>query len=434
MAQRTSVIALGDSAKGGRIYLQGKWLLKAGFEPDAHFEAEITKAKITLRLAEAGPRRVSAKNNHSIPVIDIENQQVRDAFVDTPRLMVIAHDKTITITPAHTVVLVQERKLTLTEGSLFSGGGFLTQAAASLGFRPRFAVEVEPDYAEVYEANHPDAAMFNCSVSEIPFDSLREFRPLGLLTMGIPCEPFSRSRHWDKGTDEDGKQIRRNRELPPEAHPNGDMVFWALRAVEATNPNTVVVENVPDFLRSGAFHILHNVLTRLGYNVEGRVIDSLDYGALTSRKRAIVIARTGSAVEWPAPTIFSTRTMSEVLQPVETGEWFDEGSKPWLFRHWKEQAAKGNGFVSQKITADSQYTGTITKRYFAGQGQHPVVKHPSLPETYRWLSLDEVKRLHGISEDYFVGNTKTLAGELIGQGVVIDTMTQLIRANVSLPA
>ena len=273
--------------------------------------------------------------------------------------------------------------------------------------------------------------MFNCSVEEIPFEALQQYRPLGLLTMGIPCEPFSRSRHWDKGTDENGKQVRRNRELPPEAHPNGDMVYWALRAIDATNPHTVLIENVPDFLKSSAFYILRNVLTRLSYNVEARIIDSVDYGALTSRKRAIIIARTGGEpVEWPAETIFSTRTMGEVLEPVEAGEWFDETTKPWLYRHWRDQAAKGNGFVSQQITSDSPSVGAITKRYFAGQGQHPVVKHPTLPDTYRWLSLEEVKRLHGIRNDYYVGDSKTRAGEVIGQGVVVSTMSLLISANL----
>lgn len=431
--ERNSVIALGETPKGGRIYLQGKWLLRAGFTPDAKFLVDIREGMLILRLDEEGTRRVSAKQNRTIPVVDMENQQIREAFANAPRLLVKARNHTITITPAHTVVLVRERQMTLTEGSLFSGGGFLTQAASSLGFVPRFAVEVEPDYADVYEANHPTATMYNCSVEEIPYEALRQYRPLGLLTMGIPCEPYSRSRHWDKGTDADGKQIRRNRELPPEAHPNGDMVYWALRAVEATNPHTILIENVQDFLKSSAFHILHNVLSRLGYNVDGRIVDPLDHGALTSRKRAVVIARTGRPVEWPAPTIFSRRTMGEILDTaVDSGDWFDESSKPWLFRHWREQASKGNGFVSQQITTDSPSIGTITKRYFAGQGQHPVVQHPSIPDTYRWLSLAEVKRLHTISDDYFVGATKTLAGELIGQGVVVDTMAQLIAAN--LPA
>lgn len=430
--QRTSIIEMGSTPKGGRIYLQGVWLMKAGFEPEASYEVEFTNGCVTIRTAEDGRRRVSAKQNRTVPVIDIENQQVCQAFASCSKLQVVTSRGTIVITPARTAQLISERKMNFTEGSLFSGGGLLTEAAADLGFQPRFAVELEPEYAEVYEANHPGADMFQCSVEQVSFEALSRYRGIGLLTLGIPCEPFSRSRHWDRGTDEQGNQIRRNRELPPEAHPNGDMVYWAIRAIEATNPHTVLIEEVPDFLKSSAYFILRNVLMRLGYNVDGRVVDPVDYGALTTRKRAVIVARTGEQVNWPAPVLFSTRTMNDILDPVEDGEWFTEETKPWLFRHWREQAARGNGFVSQKITADSPSVGTITKRYFAQQGQHPVVEHPTQPGTYRWLSLAEVKRLHGIRADYQLGASKTLAGELIGQGVVVTTMREIIAANLPI--
>lgn len=177
--------------------------------------------------------------------------------------------------------------------------------------------------------------MFNCSVEQVSIEALAQFRPLGLLTMGIPCEPYSRSRHWDRGTDEEGSQIRRNRELPPEAHPNnGDMVYWAIRAVEATNPYIVVIEEVPDFLKSSAYFILKNVLQRLNYNLDARVVDPVDFGELTTRRRAVIVACTGAAVDWPAPVLFNTRIMADILDPVEEGEWFTEETKPWLFRHY----------------------------------------------------------------------------------------------------
>lgn len=428
--QRTSVIEMGNTPKGGRIYLQGVWLLKAGFEPEASYAVDFADGCVTIHTAEDGRRKVSAKQNRTVPVIDIENQQVRDAFAACSKLQVVTRHGAIVITPARTAQLVIERRMSLTEGSMFSGGGLLTEAAASLGFQPRFAVEVDPDYADVYEANHPGCDMFACSVEQVSFEALSRYRGIGLLTLGIPCEPYSRSRHWDRGTDAQGSQIRRNRELPPEAHPNGDMVYWAIRAIEATNPHTVLIEEVPDFLKSGAYFILRSVMERLGYNVDARVIDPVEYGGLTTRKRAVIIGRTGQQVNWPAPVLFSTRTMGDILDPIEQGEWFTEETKPWLFRHWREQEQKGNGFISQKITADSASVGTITKRYFAQQGQHPVVEHPTQPNTYRWLSLAEVKRLHGIRKDYVIGESKTLAGEIIGQGVVVTTMRDIIAANL----
>jgi len=434
---RSSVIemGMGKSARGGRIYLQGKWLLKAGFEPRASYSVDVSPSCVTIRTTEQGDRRVSAKQNHSIPVIDISNEQVRAAFATCPKLQVISDHGSITITPARTIQLANERKFSFTEGSLFSGGGLLTEAAVSIGFKSRFAVEIEPEFAAVYEENHPDATMFNCSVEQVSIEALAQFQPLGLLTMGIPCEPYSRSCNLDRGAVCNGKQTRRNRELPPESHPNGDMVYWALRAVEATNPYAVLIEEVPDFLISGAYFILANALRRLNYNVDARVIDPVEYGELTRRRRAVIVARTGAMVDWPAPLIFNTRTMAEVLDPVENGKWFTEETKPWLFRHWREQPAKGNGFAPseggmQRITTDSACVGTITKRYFNGQGQHPVVVHPTEPDTYRWLSLEEVKRLHGIRADYKLSSSKTRAGAVIGQGVVVNTMRQIIAANL----
>lgn len=424
-ASHSSVVALGSTSKGGRIYLQGKWLLKAGFEHDTPYVAEIRNNEVIIRMDTDGKRRVSSKMKQTVPVIDIENQQLKDAFKDCDKLQVTAHNHVITITPAHTVVLVQERKLAMTEGSLFSGGGFLTEAAKKMGFTPKFAVEVDPDYAEVYSVNHPEAKMFNMSVEEVSFDDLRQFRPLGLLTMGIPCEPFSSIRTINRGGSE-----KRDKSLPPEAHENGDMVFWALRAVEATNPHTVMIEEVPNFLQSGAGFVLQSVLRRMGYHVESKIINPVEYGELTARKRAIIIARTDGPVEWPEP-VKGSRTLGDILDHPESPEveWFDKDSKSWLFDHWERQAAKGNGFPSQKVTDDSPHVGTIKKRYFAGQGDNPVVVHPEHPEYCRWFTLNEVKRLHGISDGYFTGNSKTLAGEIIGQGVHVGMMQKVIAAN-----
>jgi DNA (cytosine-5)-methyltransferase 1 len=423
----SSVVALGSTSKGGRIYLQGKWLLKAGFEHDTPYVAEVGPNKVVIRLDTDGGRKVSSKSNRTIPVIDIENRQLTDAFSKCEKLQVTAHNHVITITPAHTVILVQGRKLSMTEGSLFSGGGFLSEAAKRMGFAPKFAVEYSPEYAEIYSVNHPGSVMFNQSVEQVPFDALRQFGPLGLLTMGIPCEPFSAIRTLNRGS-----QNKRDRSLPPEAHENGDMVFWALRAVEATNPHTVLVEEVPDFLKSGAGFVLQNVLRRMGYNVDSRVINPVEYGELTSRKRAIIVARTGAEVMWPEP-VRSERTLGDILEPVDSPnvEWFDRTTKSWLFDHWEKQAAKGNGFPSQKVTALSRNVGTIKKRYFAGQGDNPVVVHPDNSELCRWFTLNEVKRLHGISDDYYLGDSKTRAGEVIGQGVHVGMMQQVLQANLS---
>jgi len=47
---------------------------------------------------------------------------------------------------------------------------------------------------------------------------------------------------------------------------------------------------------------------------------------------------------------------------------------------------------------------------------------------FRWLTLNEVKKLHGIPENYYLGSSKTGAGEVIGQGVVVDMFQKIIES------
>lgn len=418
---RSTALGLGENRGSPRVYMQGRWLAAAGFEPGSRYGVSYSAGRVVLDLAESGPLRVSSKGQQRTPVVDLSNEELGRTLA-TGQVQVTTYPRRIEITAAHSVILVTTRRFAYTEGSLFSGGGLLTEAAKGLGFNPRFAVELSPQYADVYERNHPSAVMFNCSVEEVAWDRLQAFGPLGLLTMGVPCEPFSVIRRLDKGGQE-----KRDKSLPPEAHDLGDMVFWALRAVEATNPYAVVVENVPGFLNAGSGFILQNTLRRLGYHVDARVIDPLEYGELTGRKRAVVVA-SAAPVRWPETTV-SRRTLGEILE-AEPHAWWDRQSKPWPFNHWDAQTAKGNGFAAQQVSAASTKVGTIKKRYFAGQGDNPVVAHPTLPDTFRWFTLPEVMRLHGLSEDYYLGDSKTLAGEVIGQGVVVSTMRRIIASNV----
>ena len=96
--------------------------------------------------------------------------------------------------------------------------------------------------------------------------------------------------------------------------------------------------------------------------------------------------------------------------------------------HWERNAAKGNGFISQKLTPASTHVQAITKRYFSLQGDNPVVCHPTKPDVYRWLTIDEVKMIMGLPESYDLGGAKTTAGEIMGQGVLVDVFRQIIEA------
>ena len=416
----TTTVSVGENKQGKRIWLEGKWLLQAGFTPGSGIDVEMKNGEMTITVAAMGKRKVSGKKNDTVSVIDINNADVAAAFRDATVLRVVAGDKVLRVSQTRIASLIRSRELCPTEGSVFTGGGFLSHAAKLAGFEPIFGVEINSDYAAVAKANHPNMHMFNVSAEEVAAAELQACGKVGVLTMGVPCEPYSAIRRLDRGGQE-----KRDKSLPPEAHELGDMFFWGLRVVDAVNPHTVIMEEVPGFLNAAAGHVTLAVLRRLGYNVDARIINPLDYGEITGRKRAVIIATTGRPVVWPQ-AVDVQRTLKEFLDP-EPHDWFDAGSKPWVFNHWAAQTAKGNGFAPPRLTGAATVVPTIKKRYFAGQGDNPVVAHPTDPGSCRWFTLPEVARIHGIPASYQLPEAKTTAGEIIGQGVLVSLFEKLIR-------
>lgn len=415
---RKATLTIGENKGAPRIWLEGKWLQSSGFECGNTIDIDIRSNKITITPDPSGVRKVAGKKKNTVPVIDINNNNIKEAFNNADTVLVTAGDHCITITPAYTTLLMSQRELAKTEASMFSGGGFLSLAAKLCGFSPKLAVEIDPVYASLYSENHPDAKMYNMCVSQVPYHDLDQFKPIGLFTAGIPCEPFSKIRRLDRGGQE-----KRDTSLVPESHELGDMTFWTLRNIEALNPHTIIIEEVPGFLKSGAGEILLHVLKRLYRYVDAKILNPIDYGSLTGRKRAVIVAQ-DLPIKWPSE-YKSNHLLGDIFEDIDH-EWFDRSTKEWLFNHWDRQTAKGNGFASQIYNASSESIGTIKKRYFAQQGDNPVIAHPTKENVYRWLTLPEVKRLHGIPDNYFVGESKTTAGEVIGQGVVVDMFKQVI--------
>jgi DNA (cytosine-5)-methyltransferase 1 len=420
---RLSTTAVGQHNKAPRIWLEGKYLQDAGFAPGCHIQVQFATNKIVIKLAPTGPRIVSSKKQRRIPVVDLNSFAIQTTFGKTvSKLQVLVSPNQIVLTPAHSTALRAARCKNGTEGSCFSGVGLLTQAAKQAGFTPAFAIEVDPGYAAIFEHNHPEATMFNLSVEDVPLNALPQVE---VLTLGVPCQPWSRARTRDRQTGN-----KRDRSLPPEAHPLSDLSVWAALLIRHVNPATVVIEEAPDYLNSSAGYMLRLFLERAGYFVHGAVLDPILYGEITSRKRTVIVATTEPGFQWPKTTP-CTKTFGDYADPPEIAEsqYFTPTEKPWLFQHWERQTRKGNGFAPPQLSHQSSRVPVLRRRYFAQQGDGVVVKHPTR-EAYRWLSLNEARRIHGIPESYFLDEEHSLtrAGEGIGQGVIVSFFEKILSA------
>lgn len=91
-----------------------------------------------------------------------------------------------------------------------------------------------------------------------------------------------------------------------------DMVYPALKQIEAVEPAIVLIENVEGFRDSAAGVLMTTTLRRFGYHVTEMVLNGLDFGAKQARKRYYMVASCFPGFEPPAPV----QTAQGLLWPV----------------------------------------------------------------------------------------------------------------------
>lgn len=171
---------------------------------------------------------------------------------------------------------VQAKALTLMD--LFSGAGGFTLGFAQAGFVPVFSVEIDKDAASTYEMNFGP----HCRNDDI--NDIKTFPDADVVIGGPPCQGFSNL----------GSHI------PDD--PRNQLWRHYIRAVKDACPLVFVVENVPPLLKSEEGQELMRQARKLGYKVEGRVLNSADYGVPQIRRRTIIIGSRTGVLKFPEPT------------------------------------------------------------------------------------------------------------------------------------
>jgi DNA (cytosine-5)-methyltransferase 1 len=163
---------------------------------------------------------------------------------------------------------------------LFAGCGGLTRGFVDTKrFSPAFAVELDADAAATYAANFGSKHVFTGPIEEVA-----QFPKADVLIGGPPCQGFSPLNMRGVGLE------RRS--------------LWRqyLRALEQSAPHVFLMENVPELLRSAEYVAFRKAAAKLGYHVEGRVLNAADYGVPQTRRRAFAIGSLFGEIQWPEQT------------------------------------------------------------------------------------------------------------------------------------
>lgn len=180
------------------------------------------------------------------------------------------------------------------------GGGASSGIELALGRIVNAAINHDPAAILMHKTNHPYTEHYQASVWDIDPKEVCRGRPVALAWFSPDCKHFSKA----KGAALVDKHIR-------------GLAWITLRWAGTVRPRVIILENVEEFqtwgpVRKGkpvkkkagqTFRKFIAQLRDLGYEVEWKELVAADYGAPTTRKRFVLIARCdGRPICWPEPT------------------------------------------------------------------------------------------------------------------------------------
>ncbi len=180
------------------------------------------------------------------------------------------------------------------------GGGASTGIELATGRPVEIAINHDPAAILMHKTNHPHTMHLQASVWDVDPVAVCAGRPVGLAWFSPDCKHFSKA----KGSALVDRNIR-------------GLAWIVLRWAGTVKPRVIILENVEEFttwgpVRKGkpikkkagqTFAKWLSQLQALGYAVEHRELIAADYGAPTTRKRFVLIARCdGRPIVWPERT------------------------------------------------------------------------------------------------------------------------------------
>lgn len=172
----------------------------------------------------------------------------------------------------------------LTAIDLFCGAGGLTTGLKKAGFNVLAGFELDEVAAETYRSNHKRSRIFVGDLSKLnPIDVMAELNikkgELDLLSGCPPCQGFSSHKTRNKSSSVDDKR--------------NNLIFSVLDFIEAMEPKTIMIENVPGLAKDSRIEEFKSRLGELGYKINEKtvqVLNAADFGVPQRRKRMILQA------------------------------------------------------------------------------------------------------------------------------------------------
>jgi len=270
-----------------------------------------------------------------------------------------------------------------------------------------FASEIDKHAQTTYYGNYghlPSGDITKIAPEEIPnFD---------ILLAGFPCQPFSNAG-LKKGFDDT----------------RGTLFFDIAKIVEYHKPQVVFLENVKGFRnhdKGNTFKVVKKTLEKLGYRVFAEVLNARDFGVPQNRERIYIIAFKDHSIEFEFPKPLKKSVKLGNILEDKVDEKYTISDKLWAGhqRRKKEHKAKGNGFGYCMFNEKSEYTSTISARYYKDGSEILIEQKDKNP---RKLSPREAGRLQGFPDNFKIVVSDTQAYKQFGNSVAVPVIKALAK-------
>ncbi len=289
---------------------------------------------------------------------------------------------------------------------LFAGIGGIRLGFESIGGECVFTSEWDGPAQKTYHANF----------EELPYGDITKIKPeeipsFDVLLAGFPCQPFSQA----------GKKLGL-------ADTRGTLFFDIAKIVEHHRPRVVLLENVKRFKSHDGgrtFETIKSILEGLGYDIHAQVLNAKDFGVPQNRERIYIIGFLGKVdFSFPKPSGIKTKLGDILEKKVDLK--YTISDKLWAGhqRRKKEHREKGNGFGYSMFNEKSEYTSTISARYYKDGSEILVEQNGKNP---RKLTPREAARLQGFPDDFIIPVSDNQAYKQFGNSVAVPVLKAIAK-------
>ena len=300
----------------------------------------------------------------------------------------------------------EKAKAKFTFIDLFAGIGGIRIGFESVGGKCVFTSEWDKQAQITYQANF----------GEIPYGDITKINPkeipnFDILLAGFPCQPFSQA-----GLKKGFEDIR------------GTLFFDIAKIVKHHKPSVVFLENVRNLAghdKGNTLKVITGTLENLGYKVFSSILNAKDFGVPQNRARIYIIGCKDD-VDFIFPVAPQTKTKVGDILEKKIDNKYTISDKLWAGhqRRKKEHRAKGNGFGYSMFDKKSQYTSTMSARYYKDGSEILIKQNGKNP---RKLTPKEASRLQGFPENFVIPVSDTQAYKQFGNSVAVPVIKAIAK-------